>query len=103
MYGPGYRLRCSSPQRARTEQPETYLKEVLADIGQLNKRGPYTGMWSLQDTYKKKVKAEAGVSVAGPSSAVGPSGTSGVKAEDVDEEDTKPEISDDDLDMDEVA
>lgn len=84
-------------QRARTEQPDAYLKEVLNDIAQLNKRGPYAGQYSLQETYRKKAKTEQDASSATPTA-----GTSGVKQEE-DGEDKKPEISDDDLDMDEVA
>lgn len=33
-------------------QPEVYLKEVLGDVAQLIKRGPYSGMWSLRDEFK---------------------------------------------------
>ncbi|OUM61630.1 hypothetical protein PIROE2DRAFT_45046 [Piromyces sp. E2] len=41
-----------------THQPQTFLKEILGDIGQLNKRGPYVGMWQLKSEYRNKKKEE---------------------------------------------
>lgn len=38
------------------QQPQVYLKEVMADIGQLIARGPYAGMWTLKDEYKSRGK-----------------------------------------------
>lgn len=40
------------------QQPQVYLREVLADIGQLIARGPYAGMWTLKDEYKSRGKEE---------------------------------------------
>ncbi|PSN63097.1 transcription initiation factor IIF [Corynespora cassiicola Philippines] len=37
--------------KARTKQPEAYLKECLADIAQLVKSGPYTSCWVRQASY----------------------------------------------------
>lgn len=37
--------------RARVEQPEVYLREVLSSVADLHKRGPYTGNWSLRPQY----------------------------------------------------
>lgn len=34
------------------KQPQSYLKEVLAEIAQLLPRGPYVGMWTLKDQFK---------------------------------------------------
>lgn len=34
------------------EQPQTYLREVLSEIGHLIPRGPYAGMWTLKDEFK---------------------------------------------------
>lgn len=72
---------------------------MLNDIAQQIKKGPYAGMWSLQEAYRKRAKQEGDSSAAAASA--GPSGTSGVKMEE--DEDKKPEISDDDLDMDEIV
>lgn len=91
-------------QRAHTQQPEGYLKMVLADIAQLNKRGPYAGHYSLLDEYKKKREEsrEGTAPKAKGSGTTGPQASSGVKNEDVDDEDVKPNISDDDTDMEQV-
>ena len=70
---------------------------MLNDIAQQIKKGPYAGMWSLQEAYRKRAKQEGNSSAA---ASAGPRGTSGVKMEE--DEDKKPEISDDDLDMDEI-
>lgn len=37
--------------RARVEQPEVYLRDVLSSIADLHKRGPYSGNWSLKPEY----------------------------------------------------
>lgn len=87
--------------KAHTQQPEVYLKEVLPDIGLFNQRGPYVGMWCLQEQFRKnRAKKEE---VKDPSEPV--ASTSGVKQED--QVDTKPtasdlEDADDDEDMEEV-
>ena len=36
-----------------------WLKEVLAELAVLNRRGPNTGMWTLKDMYKRKGAADA--------------------------------------------
>lgn len=36
-----------------TQQPSTYLKEVLADIAIYNNRGPYKNLYELKPEYKK--------------------------------------------------
>jgi len=41
-----------------THQPQPYLKEILGDIGLLNKRGPYVGMWQLKSEYRNKKKED---------------------------------------------
>jgi transcription initiation factor TFIIF subunit beta len=35
----------------KTQQPEAYLKEVLAEIGHLERSGPNNGTWRLQESY----------------------------------------------------
>ncbi|KAN0061229.1 hypothetical protein ACQY0O_006969 [Thecaphora frezii] len=37
--------------RAETQQPESYLREVLASIADLHKRGPYVGNYSLKPEF----------------------------------------------------
>ncbi|ORX54747.1 transcription initiation factor IIF, beta subunit [Piromyces finnis] len=37
-----------------TNQPQSYLKEILAEIAVLNKRGPAVGTWQLKPEYRKK-------------------------------------------------
>ncbi|SNX87228.1 related to TFG2 - TFIIF subunit (transcription initiation factor), 54 kD [Melanopsichium pennsylvanicum] len=63
--------------RSETQQPESYLRDVLTGIADLHKRGPYVGNWSLKPEYsnarkeqevkeqqqqQEKNKAKAGVS-----------------------------------------
>ncbi|KAJ2493508.1 hypothetical protein IWW37_000597 [Coemansia sp. RSA 2050] len=59
-----------------TRQPTAYLKEVLADIAFLNKRGPYVSTYSLKPEFRKAsgeaaaaLVAAAAASVHGSSSA----------------------------------
>ncbi|KAI0833267.1 transcription initiation factor IIF, beta subunit-domain-containing protein [Trametes gibbosa] len=40
--------------RERTQQPETYLKEVLADIAFLHRTGEHHGTWELSASYSGK-------------------------------------------------
>lgn len=40
-----------------TKQPNQYLKEVLAEICILNKRGPYAGNYQLKPEYKERLSA----------------------------------------------
>ncbi|GAN05258.1 transcription factor TFIIF complex beta subunit Tfg2 [Mucor ambiguus] len=40
-----------------TKQPNSYLKEVLAEICILNKRGPYAGNYQLKPEYKERLSA----------------------------------------------
>ncbi|KAI9504280.1 transcription initiation factor IIF, beta subunit-domain-containing protein [Coemansia spiralis] len=49
-----------------TRQPTAYLKEVLSDIAKLNKRGPYTGTYSLKPEFRKGA-GEDGSAAAGAS------------------------------------
>jgi transcription initiation factor TFIIF subunit beta len=37
-----------------TQQPLTWLKDVLLEIAILNKRGPYSGMYELKAEYKNQ-------------------------------------------------
>ena len=38
----------------RTQQPHAYLKEILSEVCNLNKRGPYSGMYQLKPEYASK-------------------------------------------------
>ncbi|KIY44221.1 transcription initiation factor IIF, beta subunit [Fistulina hepatica ATCC 64428] len=83
--------------RERTQQPEAYLKETLAEVGVLHRNGEHTGHWELQELYRGDgVKAE---DVAGPSDGVKreqpPNGLKLEEEEDPDE--------DEDEDMEEVS
>lgn len=73
---------------------------VLSDIAQLNRRGPYAGHYSLLEEYKKKKEGEGDESApkAEGSGTTGPA-ANGVKKEEGVEEETKPDISDDDDDI----
>lgn len=41
--------------RARTEQPEAYLKEVLQQIADLHRSGEHTGTYELKAIFKDSV------------------------------------------------
>ena len=40
--------------RQKTQQPDSYLRQVLEEIAVLNKTGPFTNTYSLSDAYKDK-------------------------------------------------
>src|SRR6202046_1272151 len=40
------------PLREKTQQPEAYLKEVLAEIAFLHKSGEHNGLWELKEVFK---------------------------------------------------
>ena len=68
---------------------------MLDDIALLNKRGPYAGMYSLQEAFRKGPKAEGGSSTAPKTS---------VSSKKEEEDDVKPQVSDqEDEDMEEIA
>ncbi|VDC03053.1 unnamed protein product [Peniophora sp. CBMAI 1063] len=71
--------------RARTQQPEGYLKAVLADIATLHRSGEKNGMWELKELYRNTDTGREGV----------------YKMETKEEE--EEEESDEDEDMEEVA
>lgn len=71
--------------RARTQQPEGYLKAVLADIATLHRSGEKNGLWELKELYRNEDAGREGV----------------YKMETKEEE--EEEESDEDEDMEEVA
>ena len=42
--------------RARTEQPESYLKEVLSEIADLHRSGEFNGLYELKPNFKDTVR-----------------------------------------------
>lgn len=78
---------------------------VLSDIAQLNKRGPYAGHYSLLEEYKKKKEGdnEATATKAEGSGTTGPQANGSVKKEEGVDEEQKPDVSDDDMDMEQVG
>ncbi|KAK0536877.1 hypothetical protein OC834_001007 [Tilletia horrida] len=59
----------------RTQQPEAYLRDVLNEVADLHKRGPYTGHYSIKPAFLSAVHAsvrqQAGASGSGSGSASG--------------------------------
>lgn len=84
--------------RQRTLQPEAYLKEVLAEIGVLVKRGPYVGCWTLLEIYKTPGQKAAGAAKIEEAAA----GAGGVKDEVVEPADGSDASDGSDEDMEEV-
>ncbi|KAL8276230.1 hypothetical protein RQP46_011391 [Phenoliferia psychrophenolica] len=83
------------------QQPQTYLKEVLADIGILVGRGPYNGMWTLKDEYKSRGDNGAAVPappVAGPAPTTG-DGDVKPKPEELDDADEDDDSDSDDMEV----
>ncbi|KAJ2519519.1 hypothetical protein H4217_002624, partial [Coemansia sp. RSA 1939] len=76
-----------------TRQPTAFLKEVLLEIAKLNKRGPYTGTYSLKPEFKKltgeeasasaNAMSEAGAAGNGASSSAGGAGKDAASDEDM--------------------
>lgn len=75
--------------RAKVQQPEVYLREVLTSIADLHKRGPYTGNWSLKPEFvemrkqqDREANAAAAAAAAGMTNPLAPSGsgTSGLQS-----------------------
>ncbi|KAJ2890309.1 hypothetical protein IWW38_004207, partial [Coemansia aciculifera] len=58
-----------------TRQPTAFLKEVLADIAILNKRGPYVATYSLKPEFKK-ASGEAAAALAAAAAAASGHGSS---------------------------
>lgn len=54
-----------------TNQPQTYLKEILSEVGQLNKRGSYVGMWQLKPEFRHRKLDEDGNPIVGTSNVEG--------------------------------
>lgn len=74
--------------KERTRQPETYLKESLESIANLNKKGPYTSKYNLKPEYKRLRDAERAARLGA------------VVGDDGNDEDNKDE--DDDIEMEDV-
>ncbi|KAJ1798081.1 hypothetical protein LPJ59_002731 [Coemansia sp. RSA 2399] len=63
-----------------TRQPTAFLKEVLLEIAKLNKRGPYTGTYSLKPEFKKLTGEEAAAISAEALNRGGGSGNGGASS-----------------------
>ncbi|KAI0370361.1 hypothetical protein BV20DRAFT_966659 [Pilatotrama ljubarskyi] len=76
--------------RERTQQPEAYLKEILAEIAFLHRTGEHRGTWELSASYSGTLTNGSGNS---PSAVAGPSGHSEVTGgeEDYEEDDSELE------------
>ncbi|KAJ2747578.1 hypothetical protein GGI20_000403 [Coemansia sp. BCRC 34301] len=81
-----------------TRQPTAYLKEVLADIAILNKRGPYVATYSLKPEFRKvsgeAAAALAAASIYGSSSAAHGDGDLGSDMDDMDNMDEDDDFED---------
>jgi len=55
--------------RAKVQQPEAYLREVLMEIADYHRVGPYASLWSLKATYTAMRKREEQETKGGPSGA----------------------------------
>ncbi|KAI0312727.1 transcription initiation factor IIF, beta subunit-domain-containing protein [Amylostereum chailletii] len=81
--------------RERTQQPEAYLKEVLAEIATLHRSGEFNGMWELKPEFKGDgVKGEAGTMLyAAQPSGSGAGGDNAMEEEEEDEDEDMEEVS----------
>ncbi|KAL1604066.1 hypothetical protein SLS60_005658 [Paraconiothyrium brasiliense] len=55
-----YRFWGMKTLKAKTRQPEAYLKEVLPSIAQLVKSGPFASNWTRQDIFSGRTSANEG-------------------------------------------
>lgn len=53
-----YRHWSLSSLKARTNQPEAYLREVLNNIAFLPKSGPFNGLWQLNTDVQGEIPAD---------------------------------------------
>ena len=100
--------------REKTQQPESFLKETLNEIGFLHRSGEHNGTWELKENFKEGVRlydisasteiyrlteCSQAKAEAGPSGLPGLGGAD-VKMEDAGDDDDEDE---DDEDMEEVS
>ncbi|TRM69298.1 transcription initiation factor IIF, beta subunit-domain-containing protein [Schizophyllum amplum] len=94
------------PLRERTQQPEAYLKEVLADVATLHRSGDNNGMWELKPMFAGGMDAEGMAAIKSDPGADGNEGDTFAgmtKMEDQEEGIMDDEDDEDDDDMEEVA
>lgn len=53
------------------KQPQTYLKQTLAEIANLVRNGPYAGMWALKQEFKQGLPEDGSNRSAADSSGSG--------------------------------
>lgn len=83
--------------RSRTEQPEAYLKEVLAGIADLHRSGEFNGLYELKPNYKEQIKSDPSGAASIAAAALGNADV------DMGGEDDEDSDDDDDDDMEEVS
>jgi transcription initiation factor TFIIF subunit beta len=88
--------------RQETQQPEAYLKDVLSTIGDLHKRGPYTGNWSLKSEFRDAPREKAAPPVQASGSTQPAAATPAKSAAEDDGADDDDDDDDDGEDFDEV-
>ncbi|TDL20792.1 hypothetical protein BD410DRAFT_790464 [Rickenella mellea] len=81
--------------RTRTEQPEAYLKEVLAEIADLHRSGEYNGLYELKPNFQETGKYDPDAFGSG-------SGLHRMSQDDVDMDDAGDDDDDDEDDMEKV-
>jgi transcription initiation factor TFIIF subunit beta len=86
--------------RRRTNQPEAYLKEILADIADFHRHGPNTNTFSLKSGFGAAGAASAAESSAATLPTATPGASSSTAASAKMEED---DDEDDDEDMEEIS
>ncbi|KAK0569912.1 hypothetical protein OC861_000494 [Tilletia horrida] len=59
----------------RVQQPEAYLKDVLAEVADLHKRGPYAGHYSIKAEFKNASSSSGGGGASGSGSGSGNHGS----------------------------
>ncbi|GJE89928.1 transcription initiation factor IIF subunit beta [Phanerochaete sordida] len=83
--------------RARTQQPEVYLKDVLGEIAAMHRSGEHNGTWELLPNFKSDGIKGEDVPITNPNLNL-----EGVKMEDVEDFDDGEDDDDDDDDDDDM-
>jgi len=89
--------------RTRTEQPEAYLKEALAEIADLHRSGEFNGLYELKQNFRDSVKSEGALSGDAAALVMSAANSAGASQGDVDMDDDEDEEDDDDEDMEEIS
>ncbi|GBE88039.1 Transcription initiation factor IIF subunit beta [Sparassis crispa] len=87
--------------RERTQQPETYLREVLSEIAFIHRSGEHNGSWELLQNFKGEGTGSEGVPRPSYISAIG-ADIPAVEVEDCDEDDFD-DFDEDEDDLEEIV